>query len=64
LVDDTRDVGSAEVMAQLYIPLTHPMQTHSAVMLCALRGQEVTSVKVTATQLVICYQRKLDHGND
>lgn len=51
-------------MAQLYIPLTHPMQTHSVVIPCALRGQEVTSVKVTATQLVIRYQRKLCDGND
>jgi hypothetical protein len=44
-------------VAELRIPLSHPVLQHSGVIGCALRGQEVTGVKVTATQLVIYSQR-------
>lgn len=50
-------------MAELRIPLTHPMLQHLGVIGCALRGQEVTRVKVTATQLVIYSHRRRRHDD-
>lgn len=50
-------------MAELRIPLTHPVRQHSGVIGCALRGQEVTRVKVTAGQLVIYSKRRTSHDD-
>lgn len=44
-------------MAELRIPLSHPILQHSGVIGCALRGQVIDRVKVTATQLVIYSHR-------
>lgn len=50
-------------MAELRIPLTHPVRQHEGVIGCALRGQEVTKVVVTATQLVIYSHRRRCHDD-
>ena len=50
-------------MAELRIPLTHPVRQHEGVVGCALRGQVIDAVKVTATQLVIYYHRSRGHDD-
>ena len=50
-------------VAELHIPLSHPVRQHEGVIPCALRGQEVTGVKVTKTHLVIYSKRKPSHDD-
>lgn len=50
-------------VAELRIPLSHPVLQHSGVIGCALRGQVIDRVKVTATQLVIHSHRRRSHDD-
>lgn len=50
-------------VAELRIPLSHPVLQHSGVIGCALRGQVIDRVKVTATQLVIYSHRRRSHDD-
>lgn len=50
-------------MAELRIPLTHPVRQHEGVITCALRGQVIERVKVTATQLVVYSHRRTSHDD-
>lgn len=50
-------------MAELRIPLSHPVRQHEGVIGCALRGQVIDRVKVTATQLVIYSHRRRSHDD-
>ena len=52
-----------EPVAELRIPLSHPVLQHSGVIGCALRGQVIDRVKVTATQLVIYSHRRRSHDD-